>query len=193
MGEKALAQAKTLAEEQAAGKLRSPLHGIPIGVKDSIDTAGVAHHRRQRGLRISLPHRRRRSGPPPESRRRGDRRQGQHARIRRGRLLRRQLLGAGTQSMESGTRCRADHPADRPPRSPWTTASPRSARIPAAASACRRVLRRHRLQAHLRPGESARHRPLCLVARSLRTHRAHRRRRSDAAATDRGLRPPGYR
>ena len=41
MGEKALAQAKALADEQAAGKLRSPLHGIPIGVKDSIDALGA--------------------------------------------------------------------------------------------------------------------------------------------------------
>ncbi|HKE28043.1 MAG TPA: amidase [Bryobacteraceae bacterium] len=41
MREKALAQAKTLADEQAAGKIRGPLHGIPIGIKDSIDTAGV--------------------------------------------------------------------------------------------------------------------------------------------------------
>jgi len=41
MRDKALAQAKVLAEEQAAGHFRSPLHGIPIGVKDSIDTAGV--------------------------------------------------------------------------------------------------------------------------------------------------------
>ena len=41
MREKALAQAKTLADEQAAGRLRGPLHGIPIGIKDSIDTAGV--------------------------------------------------------------------------------------------------------------------------------------------------------
>ena len=41
MGEKALAQAKTLEQEQAAGKLRSPLHGIPIGVKDSIDAMGA--------------------------------------------------------------------------------------------------------------------------------------------------------
>ncbi len=42
MREKALAQAKTLADEQAAGHFRGPLHGIPIGMKDSIDTAGVA-------------------------------------------------------------------------------------------------------------------------------------------------------
>jgi aspartyl-tRNA(Asn)/glutamyl-tRNA(Gln) amidotransferase subunit A len=41
MREQAMAQAKVLAEEQAAGKLRSPLHGIPIGIKDNIDTAGV--------------------------------------------------------------------------------------------------------------------------------------------------------
>jgi len=41
MRDQALAQARALAEEQAAGRLRSPLHGIPIGLKDSIDTAGV--------------------------------------------------------------------------------------------------------------------------------------------------------
>ena len=39
--EKALAQAKTLTEEQAAGRFRGPLHGIPVGIKDSIDTTGV--------------------------------------------------------------------------------------------------------------------------------------------------------
>lgn len=39
--EKALAQAKILEKEQAAGTFRGPLHGIPIGIKDSIDTAGV--------------------------------------------------------------------------------------------------------------------------------------------------------
>ena len=41
MREKALAQAKALTVEQSAGRFRSPLHGIPIGLKDSIDTAGV--------------------------------------------------------------------------------------------------------------------------------------------------------
>jgi aspartyl-tRNA(Asn)/glutamyl-tRNA(Gln) amidotransferase subunit A len=41
MREKALAQAKILADEQTTGKIRGPLHGIPIGLKDSIDTAGV--------------------------------------------------------------------------------------------------------------------------------------------------------
>lgn len=41
MRDQALTQARALGEEQAAGRLRSPLHGIPIGLKDNIDTAGV--------------------------------------------------------------------------------------------------------------------------------------------------------
>lgn len=41
MGAEALAQAAALDAEQKAGRLRSPLHGIPIGLKDNIDTAGT--------------------------------------------------------------------------------------------------------------------------------------------------------
>ena len=41
MGAEALAQAKVLDAEQAAGKFRGPLHGIPIALKDNIDTAGT--------------------------------------------------------------------------------------------------------------------------------------------------------
>src|SRR5947209_17292360 len=37
MREQALAQARELDAEQKAGRLRSPLHGIPIGLKDNID------------------------------------------------------------------------------------------------------------------------------------------------------------
>ncbi len=39
--ERARAEAMTAEEEIAAGRLRGPLHGVPIGVKDIIDTAGV--------------------------------------------------------------------------------------------------------------------------------------------------------
>src|SRR6266478_116539 len=39
--EQALAQARDLEAEQRAGRFRSPLHGIPIALKDNIDTAGI--------------------------------------------------------------------------------------------------------------------------------------------------------
>jgi len=38
----ALAQAKQADTEIAAGKYRGPLHGVPYGVKDLLDTAGIA-------------------------------------------------------------------------------------------------------------------------------------------------------
>lgn len=41
MSEQALQQAAKLDEEQKAGKFRGPLHGIPIALKDNIDTAGI--------------------------------------------------------------------------------------------------------------------------------------------------------
>jgi aspartyl-tRNA(Asn)/glutamyl-tRNA(Gln) amidotransferase subunit A len=40
-GEQALAEARAMEAEQAQGKWRGPLHGIPIALKDNIDTAGV--------------------------------------------------------------------------------------------------------------------------------------------------------
>ncbi len=39
--DRALGDAATLAEEVAAGRLRGPLHGVPIALKDLIDTAGI--------------------------------------------------------------------------------------------------------------------------------------------------------
>ncbi|HXK03342.1 MAG TPA: amidase [Verrucomicrobiae bacterium] len=41
MREQALVQARGLDAEQRAGRLRGPLHGIPIALKDNIDTADV--------------------------------------------------------------------------------------------------------------------------------------------------------
>src|SRR5439155_26267799 len=42
MHDSPLAQAKKADQELAAGKYRGPLHGIPWGAKDLVDTAGVA-------------------------------------------------------------------------------------------------------------------------------------------------------
>src|SRR5262245_11136125 len=39
--ESALAEARQAEDEIRAGRWRGPLHGIPIGLKDLIDTAGV--------------------------------------------------------------------------------------------------------------------------------------------------------
>ena len=41
MRDEALREARDLEAEQRAGKFRSPLHGIPVALKDNIDTAGV--------------------------------------------------------------------------------------------------------------------------------------------------------
>jgi Asp-tRNA(Asn)/Glu-tRNA(Gln) amidotransferase A subunit family amidase len=40
--DRALARAKSADAEIAAGKYRGPLHGVPFGVKDLLDTAGIA-------------------------------------------------------------------------------------------------------------------------------------------------------
>ncbi len=41
MREFALGQARELEAEQRAGRFRGPLHGVPIALKDNIDTAGI--------------------------------------------------------------------------------------------------------------------------------------------------------
>ena len=41
MSDSALKQAQGLEAELAKGRLRGPLHGIPIALKDNIDTLGV--------------------------------------------------------------------------------------------------------------------------------------------------------
>ena len=56
MHDSALAEAHAAEAEIHAGNWRGPLHGIPIGLKDLIDTAGVKDDLRQCSVRGSHPH-----------------------------------------------------------------------------------------------------------------------------------------
>jgi aspartyl-tRNA(Asn)/glutamyl-tRNA(Gln) amidotransferase subunit A len=51
----ALATAARLDAEAAAGRLRGPLHGVPVGLKDIIDAAGLVTTQGARGFADSVP------------------------------------------------------------------------------------------------------------------------------------------
>ena len=98
--EAAMAAAKAAEAEIVAGRLRGPLHGVPVGIKDIIDVAGLPttchskiligqHRRGRRGLRAEAARRRRhRHG------------QALDARVRHRRAELRPAVAAGAQSVE---------------------------------------------------------------------------------------------
>ena len=114
----ALAQAKALDAEQRAGKLRGPLHGIPIALKDNIDTAGVRTTAASAVFDDRVP------AEDAEVARRLSAAgavvigKGQSPRVRLRRHVGDELLRAGAKPVGARAQSRADRPADRPRRSP---------------------------------------------------------------------------
>jgi aspartyl-tRNA(Asn)/glutamyl-tRNA(Gln) amidotransferase subunit A len=53
--ERALAEAREREQELARGRRRGPLHGIPIALKDNIDTAGIRTTAAARGFAERIP------------------------------------------------------------------------------------------------------------------------------------------
>ena len=68
--EEALAQARATEAEVRRGRWRGPLHGIPLGLKDNIDTAGVRTTLASAVFEDRVPSAGRRSRTPTESSRR---------------------------------------------------------------------------------------------------------------------------
>jgi Asp-tRNA(Asn)/Glu-tRNA(Gln) amidotransferase A subunit family amidase len=58
LADQALEQAKDTKAEIQAGKWRGSLHGIPVGIKDFYDTAGIKKDRCLRVLQRPRPHKR---------------------------------------------------------------------------------------------------------------------------------------
>ena len=53
--DQAMIDARRMQEEQRQGKWRGPLHGVPIALKDNIDTAGVRTTGASEVLKIAFP------------------------------------------------------------------------------------------------------------------------------------------
>jgi len=94
----ARAEARRADEERAAGRMRGPLHGIPVGIKDLIDIAG---YRTGAGMIVREGHR-----------------AGKDATVVR-RLREAGAVIVGKQQLSEGATAE-HHPAIDPPRNPWS-------------------------------------------------------------------------
>ena len=86
-GDAAMAEAGRADEALARGENKGPLHGVPMTLKDSIDTKDLSHYRgHQRAVRLRAGTGCNRRGPSP-GRRGGPAWQNQHPRANPGRRV----------------------------------------------------------------------------------------------------------
>ena len=95
-----MAAAKAAEAETVAGRLRGPLHGVPVGIKDIIDVAGLPTTCHSKILTDNIADGRRRLRAEAARRRRDRARQALDARIRDRRAELRPAVAAGAQSVE---------------------------------------------------------------------------------------------
>ena len=125
MAEEARAAAAAAEAEIAAGDYRGPLHGIPIGLKDLYETAGIATTGHSKVMQGHVP----RADAFSVTRLRDAARdcfgQACDPRIRTGRTIVRPALAAGPQSMGHEPRCLVAHQVGPAPRSQrdWCSAA----------------------------------------------------------------------
>ena len=104
--ESAAEEAKAAERDIARGKRKGFLHGIPVGIKDFYDTAGISNDGRIRAFQGSHPRERRSAGPEVERRRRNHHRKNEHAQARHGNDRVGELFWTREESLESRFHCR---------------------------------------------------------------------------------------
>ena len=183
--EAAMAAAKAAEAEAVAGRLRGPLHGVPVGIKDIINVAGLATTCHSKIL--DGQHRQGRRGLRAEAARRRRHRHGQalDARVCHRRAELRPAVAAGAQSLEhrpSSRRLVVGLGLGRGGGSVPDGAGHRHRRQRAQS---RELLRHRRAEADLRPGVAPRRLSAVLHPGPYRPDDAHRRRQCADAAGDR--------
>ena len=185
--ESALVQAREAEAEVQRGKWRGPLHGIPIGLKDLFDTAGVRTTAGSALFKDRVPTQdaevvRRLKAAGAFSW------QAQHARVRLRRRPRSSVTLARCTTPGNWTTSPAVLPAGQLPRWQPNSAMEHSGQTREAPFGALSLLQHCRFQAHLRLGEHARRDPAFLVPGPCWTHDSYGSRCSPHASGNRRLR-----
>ena len=135
----AVAEARQAEAELQHDRWRGPLHGIPIALKDLVDTAGVTHHRGKRRIQRPGSNRGRRDCPPLEGCRCGVSWQAQPAGNSRTVAAPRSVISARFTILGISITVRAALPADLRSLSRHDSVSQQLGLIPEVPSASRQL------------------------------------------------------